>query len=74
MQSFYVTNQLFFLYFKNDFSMLLQGNWNYFAANRPEKKAPKFEATHREKAKELYSNVCCFMLNTNFRGSGLYFV
>jgi hypothetical protein len=37
---------------------LLKGNWNYFAANRPEKKAPKFEATHREKAMELYQSVC----------------
>lgn len=42
---------------KDTYSMLQLGNWNYFAANRPEKKAPKFEATHREKAKELYSNV-----------------
>ncbi|ONM14780.1 protein CTR9 homolog isoform X2 [Zea mays] len=36
------------------YSLLQLGNWNYFAANRPEKKAPKIEATHREKAMELY--------------------
>ncbi|KAK8462113.1 hypothetical protein SEVIR_1G148500v4 [Setaria viridis] len=39
------------------YSLLQLGNWNYFAANRPEKKAPKFEATHREKAMELYQSV-----------------
>ncbi|KAG2650481.1 hypothetical protein PVAP13_1NG163900 [Panicum virgatum] len=38
------------------YSLLQLGNWNYFAANRPEKKAPKFEATHREKAMELYQS------------------
>ncbi|XP_066348969.1 protein CTR9 homolog [Miscanthus floridulus] len=38
------------------YSLLQLGNWNYFAANRPEKKAPKIEATHREKAMELYQS------------------
>ncbi|PVH66334.1 hypothetical protein PAHAL_1G211100 [Panicum hallii] len=38
------------------YSLLQLGNWNYYAANRPEKKAPKFEATHREKAMELYQS------------------
>jgi hypothetical protein len=51
---------LFILFFDECFSILLKGNWNYFAANRPEKKAPKIEATHREKAMELYQSVCCF--------------
>ncbi|KAH9801934.1 protein CTR9-like [Citrus sinensis] len=32
-----------------------KGNWNYFAALRNEKRAPKLEATHLEKAKELYT-------------------
>lgn len=35
-----------------------KGNWNYFAALRNEKRAPKLEATHLEKAKELYTRVC----------------
>lgn len=49
---------------------ILQGNWNYFAAIRNEKRNPKLEATHLEKAKELYTRVrvfyhlffvsCCF--------------
>lgn len=34
-----------------------KGNWNYFAALRNEKRAPKLEATHLEKAKELYTRV-----------------
>ncbi|KAK1304390.1 hypothetical protein QJS10_CPB11g01070 [Acorus calamus] len=33
------------------------GNWNYFAAVRSEKRGPKLEATHLEKAKELYIKV-----------------
>ena len=35
-----------------------QGNWNYFAAIRSEKRGAKLEATHLEKAKELYTKVC----------------
>lgn len=35
----------------------MSGNWNYFAAVRSEKRAPKLEATHLEKAKELYTKV-----------------
>lgn len=34
-----------------------KGNWNYFAAVRNEKRNPKLEATHLEKAKELYTRV-----------------
>lgn len=34
-----------------------KGNWNYFAAIRNEKRNPKLEATHLEKAKELYTRV-----------------
>ena len=36
---------------------IVKGNWNYFAAVRNEKRAPKLEATHLEKAKELYTKV-----------------
>lgn len=35
----------------------MQGNWNYYAAVRGERKDPKLEATHLEKAKELYNKV-----------------
>ncbi|XP_020579435.1 protein CTR9 homolog isoform X2 [Phalaenopsis equestris] len=37
--------------------ILFKGNWNYFAAMRSEKRGPKLEATHLEKAKELYTKV-----------------
>ncbi|WZY84448.1 hypothetical protein YC2023_030832 [Brassica napus] len=37
--------------------VMVQGNWNYFAAMRNEKRNPKLEATHLEKAKELYTKV-----------------
>lgn len=37
-----------------------KGNWNYFAAIRNEKRNPKLEATHLEKAKELYTRVWFF--------------
>ncbi|XP_020084440.1 protein CTR9 homolog isoform X2 [Ananas comosus] len=37
--------------------ILFKGNWNYFAALRPDKKGQKLEATHLEKAKELYTKV-----------------
>ena len=36
---------------------ICKGNWNYFAAVRNEKRNPKLEATHLEKAKELYTKV-----------------
>ncbi|KAI4376503.1 hypothetical protein MLD38_014256 [Melastoma candidum] len=42
---------------KDSYSSLSLGNWNYFAALRNEKRAPKLEATHLEKAKELYTRV-----------------
>lgn len=42
----------------NCYDINWQGNWNYFAALRSsEKKGPKLEATHLEKAKELYTKV-----------------
>lgn len=42
---------------KDSYSILSLGNWNYFAAMRSEKRGPKLEATHLEKAKELYTKV-----------------
>ncbi|XP_031267897.1 protein CTR9 homolog isoform X2 [Pistacia vera] len=42
---------------KESYSTLSLGNWNYYAALRNEKRAPKLEATHLEKAKELYTRV-----------------
>ncbi|KAK7281282.1 hypothetical protein RIF29_09115 [Crotalaria pallida] len=42
---------------KDSYSTLSLGNWNYFAAVRNEKRNPKLEATHLEKAKELYTRV-----------------
>ncbi|XP_051148255.1 protein CTR9 homolog [Andrographis paniculata] len=42
---------------KDSYTAVCLGNWNYFAANRNEKRAPKLEATHYEKAKELYTKV-----------------
>ncbi|GMH18099.1 hypothetical protein Nepgr_019940 [Nepenthes gracilis] len=41
----------------DSYATLCLGNWNYFAALRNEKRAPKLEATHLEKAKDLYTNV-----------------
>ncbi|MCL7045307.1 hypothetical protein MKW94_011606 [Papaver nudicaule] len=42
---------------KDSYAALCLGNWNYFAAVRSEKRGPKLEATHLEKAKELYTDV-----------------
>ncbi|KAE8715263.1 Protein CTR9-like protein [Hibiscus syriacus] len=42
---------------KDSYAILSLGNWNYFAANRNEKRNPKLEARHLEKAKELYTRV-----------------
>lgn len=48
----------------DSYATLCLGNWNYFAAIRNEKRAPKLEATHLEKAKELYTKVL-FQHNAN---------
>ncbi|XP_047319890.1 protein CTR9 homolog [Impatiens glandulifera] len=42
---------------KDSYATICLGNWNYFAAVRSEKRNPKLEATHLEKAKELYTKV-----------------
>ncbi|KAI3707833.1 hypothetical protein L2E82_36698 [Cichorium intybus] len=44
------------------------GNWNYFAAVRSEKRAPKLEATHLEKAKGLYTKHLANMYAANGAG------
>ncbi|KAL9264331.1 CTR9-like protein [Drosera capensis] len=41
----------------DSYASLCLGNWNYFAALRNEKRSSKLEATHLEKAKELFLNV-----------------
>ncbi|KAI3740825.1 hypothetical protein L2E82_31299 [Cichorium intybus] len=46
----------------------LKGNWNYFAAVRSEKRAPELEATHLEKAKELYTKHPANMYAANGAG------
>ncbi|EHA8589069.1 putative protein CTR9 [Cocos nucifera] len=42
---------------KDSYSLLSLANWNYFAALRSEKRDPKLETTHLEKAKKLYTKV-----------------
>ncbi|KAJ0970982.1 hypothetical protein J5N97_018941 [Dioscorea zingiberensis] len=42
---------------KDSYATLSLGNWNYYAAIRSEKRGAKLEATHLEKAKELYTKV-----------------
>ncbi|KAK1365184.1 TPR-containing nuclear phosphoprotein that regulates K(+) uptake [Heracleum sosnowskyi] len=42
---------------KDSYATLCLGNWNYFAAVRFDKRNAKLEATHLEKAKELYTKV-----------------
>jgi RNA polymerase-associated protein CTR9 len=56
---------------KDPYSFLQLGNWNYFAANRPEEKASKFEATHREIAKELFLNVLKQNQGNMFAANGI---
>ncbi|KAK4754413.1 hypothetical protein SAY87_002517 [Trapa incisa] len=53
---------------KDSYSTLSLGNWNYFAAMRNERKYPKLEATHLEKAKELYTKVLV-QHNSNLYGA-----
>ncbi|KAI3443570.1 hypothetical protein Pfo_000235 [Paulownia fortunei] len=42
---------------KDSYAEVCLGNWNYYAANRNEKRFPKLEAIHYEKANELYTKV-----------------
>ncbi|GKF30226.1 protein CTR9, partial [Tanacetum coccineum] len=52
---------------KDSYATLCLGNWNYFAAVRSEKRAPKLEATHLEKSKELYTKVSLFRMRCKKR-------
>ncbi|EFJ08114.1 hypothetical protein SELMODRAFT_161156, partial [Selaginella moellendorffii] len=56
---------------KDSFSNLALGNWNYFAATRSEKRDPKLEATHLEKARELYQKVLTQKSNNMYAANGL---
>ncbi|KAL5703019.1 Protein CTR9 [Ranunculus cassubicifolius] len=42
---------------KDSYAALSLGNWNYFAAVRAKRRDSKLEATHLEKAKEIYTKV-----------------
>ncbi|XP_071911195.1 protein CTR9 homolog [Coffea arabica] len=54
----------------DSYASLCLGNWNYFAAIRSEKRAPKLEATHLEKAKELYTKVLLQHTGNLFAANG----
>ncbi|CAM6088195.1 unnamed protein product [Calypogeia fissa] len=56
---------------KDNYSTLALGNWNYYAAVRGERKDPKLEATHLEKAKELYQKVLMQKPNNMFAANGI---
>ncbi|KAJ7515098.1 hypothetical protein O6H91_23G071200 [Diphasiastrum complanatum] len=56
---------------KDSYSTLALGNWNYYAATRGEKKDPKLEATHLEKARELYQKVLVQRPNNLYAANGL---
>ncbi|EPS64759.1 hypothetical protein M569_10012, partial [Genlisea aurea] len=61
---------------KDFYASVCLGNWNYFAANRNEKRAPKLETTHYEKAKELYTKVVLQQQPANLyaaNGAGMVF-
>ncbi|KAK9150571.1 hypothetical protein Syun_008880 [Stephania yunnanensis] len=57
---------LVFFILKGENLRLAGGNWNYYDALRPEKRGPKLEATHLEKAKELYTKL---RIGTSFYGA-----
>lgn len=56
---------------KDNYATLALGNWNYYAAVRGEKKDPKLEATHLEKARELYQKVLVQKPNNMYAANGL---
>ena len=53
------------------YAMLALGNWNYFAAVRGEKKAPKLEAIHLEKAREFYQKALVQQPNNMYAANGI---
>ncbi|KAL2624333.1 hypothetical protein R1flu_008578 [Riccia fluitans] len=55
----------------HSYALLALGNWNYYAAVRGERKDPKLEATHLEKAKELYQNVLVRKPNNMYAANGI---
>ncbi|BBN12945.1 RNA polymerase-associated protein CTR9 [Marchantia polymorpha subsp. ruderalis] len=56
---------------KDSYALLALGNWNYYAAVRGERKDPKLEATHLEKAKELYNKVLVQKPNNMYAANGI---
>ncbi|KAL3681937.1 hypothetical protein R1sor_024893 [Riccia sorocarpa] len=56
---------------KDSYALLALGNWNYYAAVRGERKDPKLEATHFEKAKELYQRVLLQKPNNMYAANGI---
>ncbi|KAG0578736.1 hypothetical protein KC19_4G046400 [Ceratodon purpureus] len=55
----------------DNYAMLALGNWNYYAATRGEKKVPKLEATHLEKARDLYQKVLGLQPNNMYAANGI---
>ncbi|KAG0580584.1 hypothetical protein KC19_4G184500 [Ceratodon purpureus] len=55
----------------DNYAMLALGNWNYYAATRGEKKVPKLEAIHLDKARELYQKVLGLQPNNMYAANGI---
>ena len=53
------------------YAMLALGNWNYYAAVRGEKKAPKLEAIHLDKAREFYQKALMQQPNNMYAANGV---
>eukprot|EP00250_Pteridium_aquilinum_P010972 c19754_g1_i1 orf=803-4069(-) len=56
---------------KDAYSLLALGNWNYYAAGRGEKRDAKLEATHLEKARELFYKVLSQNPNNMYAANGI---
>ncbi|KAH7315078.1 hypothetical protein KP509_21G032900 [Ceratopteris richardii] len=56
---------------KDAYSVLALGNWNYYAAGRGEKRDAKLEATHLEKARELFYKVLSQNPNNMYAANGI---
>lgn len=56
---------------KDAYSLLALGNWNYYAAVRGEKRDSKLEATHLEKARELFHKVLSQKPNNMYAANGI---
>ncbi|KAG0490123.1 hypothetical protein HPP92_006986 [Vanilla planifolia] len=55
---------------KDSYATLSLGNWNYYAAMRSERRDQKLEATHFEKAKELYTKVLVMRPSNLYAANG----